>query len=163
MVATICLPSCGPRSPAIAGTKVARLPRKYAMLHFSTPRPVLDFANAQTRSKRTCHLAMVLRNVLWPFDGLTLCPLDDLDDLRLSKGECSLGALSPLASSWLEESLKVTALLTRSPVFGRTRVAWRRLRLGGRNSAPFAGELIAAASLSFVTTFQRGKPLKFLF
>lgn len=101
----------------MTGTNVARLPRKYAMLHFSTPRPVLDLANVQPCLERAWHRDSALRKVLWPLVAFRF------EDLRTIKGDCSVGELSLPAPSTMGESLKVTVLLTRCPVLGRIRVA----------------------------------------
>ena len=122
IVATMCFPSCFPSMFEIAGTNVARLPRKYAMLHLSTPLPVLDFANVHACRSRSCHLANIWRSVP--------CPLEDLitlrvDDLRRINGAVSVALVSSLEPSRPGDMPKVTLRLTRSPVLGRMRVAWR--------------------------------------
>ena len=121
MVATMCFPSCFPSIFAITGTNVARLPRKYAILHLSTPLPVFDFANAQPCNSKTCHLASTRWSVPCPLEGLTIF----FEALRVSRGAYSVAPLLSLEPSRPAGPPKVTVRLTRSPVLGRMRVAWR--------------------------------------
>ena len=104
----------------MAGTNVAKLPKKYATLHFTTPLPVFDLANAQPCNKEACHLASILRKVLRPLEGFTFWRSQDL---RLIRGVRSFVATLSVEPSKPGESPNVTVRLTRSPVLGRMRVA----------------------------------------
>ena len=106
----------------MAGTNVAKLPKKYAMLHFTTPLPVFDLANSQPCNKEVCHLASILLKVLRPLEGFTMWRSEDL---CLTNGVRSFVATPSVKPSKPGESPNVTVRLTRSPVLGRMRVAWR--------------------------------------
>ena len=106
----------------MAGTNVAKLPKKYAMLHFITPLPVFDLANAQPCNKEVCHLASILRKVSRPLEGFTIWRSEGL---RQISGVRSFAVRFSVEPSKPGESPKVTVRLTLSPVLGRMRVAWR--------------------------------------
>ena len=106
----------------MAGTNVARLPKKYATLHFSTPLPVFDVAKVQPCDSVICDFTSILRTVLCPLEGLVIARLEDF---RLINGERSVLGLLSIEPSRRGESPNVTVRLTLSPVLGRIRVAWR--------------------------------------
>lgn len=106
MVATTCFPSGFPRKSDIGDKYVARLPSKYARVHFKTPLPPGEFRKAQTRSRyaRACSLRMLSHSPV-----VSACERD---------GEVSTSSL--LLPSKLDRRVKLRWLC--SPVVGITTV-----------------------------------------
>lgn len=94
------------------GTNVARLPRRYAMLHFKTPRPVFEFANVQA----CCAYSLAVltsRELVLCFGPRLFPPMRGDRSFVSASCEPSKAGGGP----------KVTFLFTRRPVLGRMRVA----------------------------------------
>lgn len=86
------------------------------MLHFNTPRPVLEFAKAHACF---AHLFDVFKSLdSWPLFRI-------LPALLPSNGSCSSDGPSVIAPSSLVVGENVTFRLTRRPVLGMIRVACR--------------------------------------
>lgn len=112
-VATTCFPSFLPRNPETWGRKVAMLPRRYAMEHFSMLFPSLDVAKSEHHST-----AFLNRD---PSRWGRVSSAEESCEGGWRRGVVSSG--SAMEPSGPPRSVKTR--LTRSPVLGRINVAWR--------------------------------------